>query len=63
MRAKRVGTALFCALLVCMGMCACTPPVPADVPETRSAEVDDGTSLMTGIVTDSEWGDSVEIGY
>lgn len=48
---------------MCMGMCACTDPIPADAPENRSAEVNDGTSLVTGIVTDCEWGDSVEIGY
>ena len=63
MRAKTYGNRCFLCLLMCMGMCACTNPIPADAPENRSAEVNDGTSLVTGIVTDCEWGDSVEIGY
>ena len=62
-RTKRMVSRFFCALSLCLGMCACTEPVPTDALEMRDVDTSDSTDTVTGTVTGAVWNDSVTIGF
>lgn len=59
-----MSAAIFCALLMCVGMCACTEPIPAEDLDTRGSELEDSTqTAQLDFSGDGGWKDPVTIGF